>query len=363
MNINEIRSLLDDVLNNPNDEVLKKKYNDGLSAYFSTQKEYKEILPVVVKGIDIDKASHYFESVKNISKIEIQSVWKNIRESKEIIENKYNNGLKFVCYSLVYAVKKYGLLHNYLGVLISKLVSMIESDKRPIKETDYKCIIHDCFISNVKDVSLFPDWEKLKIQGNDCKVFNEILISLTSNQRDEELITIKNWATLGIRHADKLIEKELIEAQIPKSKILELQAILDHYKVVEKQVSDNVYKLADRDKEVSNLKSEVESLLNKIQSLEKTINVKELEIQKFKDEISEKNKEITERKRINDAADALKKNDEEGLLKDIANELKAEYGDFIDSENDEMDITLGEIYREKIRNIFKILDKKGIIMG
>ena len=60
---------------------------------------------------------------------------------------------------------------------------------------------------------------------------------------------------------------------------------------------------------------------------------------------------------------ALKKNDESALLQDIANELKAEYQDFVESESDEMDLVLGEIYREKLRNIFKILDKKGITMG
>ena len=71
-------------------------------------------------------------------------------------------------------------------------------------------------------------------------------------------------------------------------------------------------------------------------------------------------KEIGERKALNEAFDALKKNDEGALLRDIANDLKAEYRDFIDSENDTMDVQLGEIYREKIKNIFKILEKKGV---
>ena len=56
----------------------------------------------------------------------------------------------------------------------------------------------------------------------------------------------------------------------------------------------------------------------------------------------------------------MKKNDETALLRDIGNDLKAEYRDFMDSEKDEMDVTLGEIYREKIKNIFKILEKKGV---
>ena len=48
-------------------------------------------------------------------------------------------------------------------------------------------------------------------------------------------------------------------------------------------------------------------------------------------------------------------------LKNIVEEkLKAEYRDVKESENDEMEITLGEVYREKMINIFKILEKKGV---
>lgn len=50
------------------------------------------------------------------------------------------------------------------------------------------------------------------------------------------------------------------------------------------------------------------------------------------------------------------------LLKGIAEEISAEYKDFKESQNDEMDILLGEIYREKLNNIFKLLERKGIKM-
>ena len=73
-----------------------------------------------------------------------------------------------------------------------------------------------------------------------------------------------------------------------------------------------------------------------------------------------KKKEIDERKDLNDAFDAMKANDEKALLKDIASDLSAIYKDFKDSEKVEMNMVLGEIYREKIKDVFSILEKKGI---
>lgn len=55
--------------------------------------------------------------------------------------------------------------------------------------------------------------------------------------------------------------------------------------------------------------------------------------------------------------------DEKAMLNDIARKLWAEYGDFMDSVDDKMDIMLGEIYREKLKSVFKILEQSGIELG
>lgn len=45
---------------------------------------------------------------------------------------------------------------------------------------------------------------------------------------------------------------------------------------------------------------------------------------------------------------------------DIAYELKSIFADFCESEHDEMDVELGEIYRNHLRNVFKVLRDKGV---
>lgn len=51
---------------------------------------------------------------------------------------------------------------------------------------------------------------------------------------------------------------------------------------------------------------------------------------------------------------------ENDVRSEIAEALRAEFDDFIASENDEMDVELGEIYRVKLQNIRKILNRKGV---
>lgn len=44
----------------------------------------------------------------------------------------------------------------------------------------------------------------------------------------------------------------------------------------------------------------------------------------------------------------------------IARTLKCFYEDFCESEHDEMDVELGEIYRAHLHNLFKALQREGV---
>lgn len=107
--------------------------------------------------------------------------------------------------------------------------------------------------------------------------------------------------------------------------------------------------------DISNLNSEKKILQSNIRSLKDNIEIQKKDLEKAAEEIDE-------RKSINDAFTALKKNDEEGILKDIAEDLKLTYGQMKRSENMEMNAELGEIYREMLKRVFKSLEKKGIRM-
>ena len=166
----------------------------------------------------------------------------------------------------------------------------------------------------------------------------------------------------GVRFAENLIEKEAIEERIPKSKIEDLLAIVDHYKSVEKQVREDVYEIAKRDVAIRELQDEISELNAEKKRLQEEIASLQGSIEEQKKNLKKASEEIDERKIINDAFAALKRNDEQGLLMDIAQDLKVTYKQLKRSENKEMDVELGEIYREMLKKVFKLLDKKGIRM-
>lgn len=60
------------------------------------------------------------------------------------------------------------------------------------------------------------------------------------------------------------------------------------------------------------------------------------------------------------AIESLHDNDKMAMLRDIANDLSAIKADFQESINYEMTVILGEIYRQKIKDIFDILEKHGV---
>ena len=87
------------------------------------------------------------------------------------------------------------------------------------------------------------------------------------------------------------------------------------------------------------------------------------EIEELKTKVSQANQEVDERKKLNDAQVQYREDTQAALLQDIARALKPEYGDYAETINVPMNEMLGEIYREKLKQIFKILEQKGIKVG
>ena len=190
--------------------------------------------------------------------------------------------------------------------------------------------------------------------------FCNILTKVIEGRNDATAFSIRKWASDGERYANEAIEVKKLEAQIPKTKVEELISIAEHYKDVENKLREKVYEVDRLQKNIAALESEISEVKKEKVQLEDQIKELHGDVASQQKHLDKAEKEIGERKALNDAFDALKKNDETALLRDIGNDLKAEYRDFMDSEKDEMDVTLGEIYREKIKNIFKILEKKGV---
>lgn len=362
MEIKELDQLLSNALQAPEDSSLREKYCDAVTDYLKTQKSSAEIVSIVIRGIDIDRAANFFDYLEEASQNDLQSLCKQIRLSKNIKKCSDKNILKFLAGMLSLALMKIGNVESQLGSIIGMLVSLIASENNAITPDIYAPIICDYLLDDLDPQAPLPKWESVKISDESKKLFAEILLKATADDKTDKYKFINLWASRGLHQADEQIKKKKIEERIPKSRIEDLLAIADHYRTVERQIRENVYAMAGMEEEISNLQKDVKNLRVQKHNLEAQVVSLNKEIDSRQQSLAKAEKEVEERAAINDAFGALKKDDETALLKDIASDLKAEYRDFIDSMADDMDIQLGEIYREKLKNIFKILNKKGITM-
>ncbi len=352
MEIKDIEKALSDALQAPEDENARNRYCSSVADYLKGKKSSVEIISIVIRGIELDHAANYFDFLEGASKNELQSIWKQIRQSKALKEGKKTHSLMFLSCMLPLSFMKVGNMESLCGNIITTIVGMISPEKGSLSVKVYGPIICDCFLDDLNPKVTLPSWESVKVSEKTCQQFAEILLKATDGEKADQYKTVRLWA-----------KKKEIEAKIPKSRIEDLTAIVDHYKAVEKQLRDEVYEEARLQNDIVKLHGDIDELQGEKRTLEEQIRMLTANIAEKQQQLDKAEKEVGERAAINEAFGALKRNDESALLQDIANDLKAEYQDFVETVSDQMDKTLGEIYREKLKNIFKILGKKGIKMG
>jgi chromosome segregation ATPase len=284
---------------------------------------------------------------------------KTIRNNKVVKDGSNANVLKMLVGLFYLATIEEGKLASIRGKIIEQISFLTGEGKASLSSSVYEPVLDDYFIKEFDGAFKFPDWDKIKANEEGiitvCEAFLKAL-----KEDSKAYYSLKTWFNEGKRVAVERLEKRKLEEQIPKSRINDIEALVKHYQTVEEKLRTFVYDNDKLKKQVSSLEKNITELNKEKAELEKAIKDLHGDMDEKNKDLDKAKKEIGERKALNEAFDALKKNDEGALLRDIANDLKAEYRDFIDSENDTMDVQLGEIYREKIKNIFKILEKKGV---
>jgi len=361
MEIKDLKAIVDAAIKNPEDDTARNQYCDAITECLKGKKVSDEVLGAVVRGIDIDRAANFFDYLEKVPKNEIPSLWKRIRDSKEIKDNSNNNAVKFLSALLLQSLLRIGNTEGICSGVLTALMHVLKNENKQIPGKIYEPIILDYLIMDIPPKATLQRWEDIKTPGEVSRDFSEIILAITADkEKQEEYKVVRNWAASGLRYAEKKIRTEKIEARIPKSRTNDLLALVQHYQSVEEQVRKAEYRIEDLEDEVRKLQGQIIELNQDKRSLETDIKHLESAIEEKQGMLSKAEREVDERKAINDAFDTKKKMDEAALLSDIANELKAIYQDFMESSSDQMDEVLGEIYREHIRSIFKILKNKGV---
>lgn len=174
---------------------------------------------------------------------------------------------------------------------------------------------------------------------------------------------MKMWIAKGRQYVEETrILKEKKKNKPPK-RSMELRKLAEHFEKVEEELDKAICETARLTSQIDFLQERLNESERTVSEKDKEIKVQQAEIEELKTKVSQANQEVDERKKLNDAQVQYREDTQAALLQDIARALKPEYGDYAETINVPMNEMRGEIYREKLKQIFKILEQKGIKVG
>ena len=362
MELAQLQELLDAALKDITNEDKGIQYQEAIAESLSGSTTVtEELISIIVCGMDVDQGSNFLDFLSGATIEDAQRAIRTAQKSKEIKKNRHDNAVKFFAaiFSLSLQEKH---LFDIAGEALNSLSKAIRSDKKR-EPMAYSPVLVNYFVEQFPPkYSDYPDWSEIQAAPENKKLFIGILLETMEQDKDGYDFTQYHWLAKGSRYVEDELHKKAIEARIPESKIKDLQDILNWYKDIEKKLRDAVYEIDRLEQEIEKDKLIVHELTQTKGELEAEIDGLSRQIDHQRKQTEAAQLEAEERKELNAAFDALKKNDEAAILQDIANSLKMEYMDFQESEEEKMDSVLGEIYREKLRSIFRILAQKGVRM-
>lgn len=367
MDIKSVRNKLSQALAAPEDDA---KYQVFVNAYVMLLDEMKinnDTACIAIEGVTIDKGVNFLDTFARLEKKEVQDAWKVIRGCEAYKNNVEYNALKLMSSCVASALGGDLNAASILGCILTALVDSAYQQKQEQVQPEVYEILKEYILEALTKDAKLPDWKRIKITPDNmlkfCRLMNAMLEhSEIKNQPGKypALFELKKWISNGKVHAEEAIERKEREKNKPPKKSGELQKLVEHFKNLEEQLDKSIHEASKLALEQKRLKESLYVTEVEKKALEKRIKGLEQEIEELNSKVNKANQEVDERKRLNDAQIQLREDAQFSLLQDIARALKAEYGDYAETKDTPMSEMLGEIYREKLKKIFKILEQKGI---
>ena len=211
---------------------------------------------------------------------------------------------------------------------------------------------------NVTEQSIETVIEEKKEDKTDKKVNEK-----ATKKEPEEKEDIANTDTVSQNKEEK-------KTPTKKKKVSEqLSKILPAVKKIEEENENLKQKINSLNEEIDKQKQKITDIVEQNEELNKCLEEKVKELTSAKqDYVTLKNLNLELEAKLKDSENVIsiygkdKSSSQSELLKNISQQLMEEYQDFQESLDMEMCIEIGEVYREKIDTIFKILSKNGIQM-
>lgn len=367
MEIASVREKLNQVLAEPENDNKYQAFINDYTLLLDEMKVNADTANLAIEAVNLDQGVNFLDTFAALNKKEVQDAWKATRGCEGF---KNNIDLKALKLMSSFAASALGGDVNTASILGNILTAILFTVKQPKQEEilpEAYSVLKEYILEMLpKDVKL-PEWKSVKMTSENVLTFCAIMCALfelpevqSNDGKIPSLFAVKKWISQGKSFAEEAIELKEREKNKPPKKSDELAKLVDHFKQLEEELDKSIFdntKLAIANKKLQEDLSESES---RVRDLEKQVKSLEGEIDKLNGQVSQANQEVDERKKLNDAQVQYREDAQASLLQDIARALKAEYGDYAETKDIPMNEMLGEIYREKLKQIFKILEQKGI---
>ena len=363
----KLLSSLEASLANPEDEAAKDGYIDLMTHAVADGPADAEVLSIVIRGISIDHGTCLRDQINKSDNKQVAEIVKAIKSIKSNKKTGRQDLLRFACVLLATAMENHEFANAMWDTIFNLMVLNGNQGKLDCDSSSAHEIL-EFYLLELAAGAKYPDWSSVNAKAKSASEFIAFMTSFLDthvvSEGDMEVFPrardLRHWLNKGRPVMDKKHEIEEWEAKRPARRSQELEDLAKHYKETDKALDELHEENTKLQKEVQQLRSSLVDRESEILQLNATMASLERRSDELSKKLAESQGKLDESVMLNSSLETFREDSESALLKEIASSLRAEYTDFVESENDEMDIVLGEIYREKIKSIFRILERKGI---
>lgn len=362
-----VREKLVTLLETPENDVKYQAFIDEYIGLLDQVKINADTANIAIEAITIDHGVNFLDAFANLDKKQVLNAWKATRDCASFKNNKDYNALKLMGAFTTSALEGEANTASILGNILTAVVNLTKLPKQGEVQPEVCDIIREYILEVIPKDSKLPEWKNVKMTTENalefCTVMEKILESSSVKDAVSKIpaaFSIKKWISMGKQYAEeeRILKEREKNKPIKRSK--ELLALSEHFKMLEDELDKSVHKEIKLTIQRNFLQEELAKSEALGREREKTIKTLQDEIEELKSKVTLANQEVDKRKKLNDAQVKYREDSQASLLQDIASALKPEYEDYAETKDVLMNNMLGEIYREKIKQIFKILDQKGI---
>lgn len=397
MHKENLEKLLKEVINEDNKITIRQNYERELVGFITEIGMTDEVINIVLEGFNIDFGKTFIQYILTCdSGKDRNKIYAMLEKNKYFNRNIESISFKLLCTLMHASLEMKNADDKLWQIIVRKLPHMAKQEDNAIGCENVFC---DLFVDKLNENVNLPDIFKLKCTEGDIERFticiNSFCEKLSSKLELKDIIArLKDWVNYSTNNINEDIENspnkkantntkkqqdsvsinycnksknthENIEEkknQNKKAKIDQFKDLVKYYEKVENDYTSSLLKIQELYSKIDILNGDIEKMSNIISCQTDRIFHLETSLSLAQKTIDKKDSEISNRDSVISIFDKDKNNSLSELLNSIATSLKYEYLDFQESINCEINDTLGEVYREKIIEIFKILEKNGIKM-